>query len=104
MVSVAAQDRSDAKVMGKRRSNSGLLAIPAILFCAPFFVVTSAQAQIAKIGNDDGRTLFVNAEPPTILKLTPRRSSILLPSTTSITGRSRPAMNLDRDAAETLVS
>jgi hypothetical protein len=88
--------------MGKRRSNSGLLAIPAILFCAPFFVATSAQAQIARIGNDDGRMLFVNAEPPTILKLTPRRSSIFLPST-SITGRSRPAMNLDRDGAEKLV-
>ncbi len=89
--------------MGKRRPNSGLLAIPAVLFCAPFFIAPGAQAQIAKIGNYDGRTLFVNAEPPTVLKLIPRRNSIFLPSTTSITGRARPAMNVDRDGAEKLV-
>jgi hypothetical protein len=89
--------------MGKRRSNSARFAIVAVLFCAPFLFVGSAQAQIAKIGNDDGRILFVNAEPPTTLKLTPRRSSIFLPSATSIMGKSRPAMNLDRDGAEKLV-
>jgi hypothetical protein len=91
------------KVMGKRRPKSGLLAIAATVFCAPFLLVTGAQAQIAKIGNHDGRILFVNAEPPAVLRLTPRRNSIFLPSTTSFTGKSRPAMNLDRDGAEKLV-
>ncbi len=37
------------------------------------------------------------------MKLIPRRNSIFLPSTTSITGRARPAMNVDRDGAEKLV-
>ena len=75
----------------------------ALVLCALSFTAVSAQAQIAKVGNFDGRTLFVNAEPPTVLKLTPRRNSIFLPSTTSITGRARPAMNMDRDGAEKLV-
>jgi hypothetical protein len=89
--------------MGQRRSNSARFAIATVLFCANVFISSSAQAQIAKIGNDDGRMLFVNAEAPTILKLTPRRSSIFLPSGTSFTGKMRPAMNLDRDGAEKLV-
>ena len=89
--------------MGTRKSNSGLFAIVAILFSANILCSLSAQAQITKVGNDDGRPLFVNAEPPTILKTAPRRHSIFLPSEFSITGSSRPAMNLDRDGAEKLV-
>jgi hypothetical protein len=85
------------------RSNPSRLQITAVVLCALSFTAVSAQAQIARTGNYDGRTLFVNAEPPTVLKLTPHRNSIFLPSTTSITGRARPAMNVDRDGAEKLV-
>jgi len=43
----------------------------------------------------------VNAEPPLLLKTAPRRrNSIFLPSEPSLTGKNRPAMNLDRDGAE----
>jgi soluble lytic murein transglycosylase-like protein len=64
----------------------------------------ATHAQIAKINNDDGRLLFVNAEPPATLKLTSRKPrGIFLPAQISFTGQSRPALDLDRDGAEKLV-
>jgi hypothetical protein len=96
--------------MGKRRSNPAYFAIVVSLFCVAVFGVSllfapGVQAQITRLANNDGRTLFVNAEPPpAILKIAPRRrNSIFLPSETSLLGRNRPAMNLDRDGAEKLV-
>jgi len=89
--------------MGKRNHNPAL-AIMVFLFCATLLCAVGAQAQIAKIPSDDGRTLFVNAEPPPLLNLKPRRSaSIYLPPELSLTGRNRPGVNLDRDGAEKLV-
>src|SRR5207249_9253867 len=88
-------------------------AILISLFCGALLFATGAQAQIAKVPNDDGRILFVNAEPPPPLHLTPRRAasmlettakrSTYLPPETSFTGKNRPGMNLDRDGAEKLV-
>jgi soluble lytic murein transglycosylase-like protein len=95
--------------MGKRSHNPAHFAILAsfygiFLSSALLFCAGSAQGQIAKISNDDGRMLFVNAEPPPLLKLTRRRTaSIYLPPETSFAGKSRPGMNLDRDGAEKLV-
>jgi soluble lytic murein transglycosylase-like protein len=96
--------------MGKRRSNPAYFANLASVFCAGVFGATlllapGAQAQITRLANNDGRTLFVNAEPPpAILKIAPRRrNSIFLPSEASLLGKNRPAMNLDRDGAEKLV-
>jgi soluble lytic murein transglycosylase-like protein len=95
--------------MGKRRYNPAYFANLAFVFCVGVFGATllfapGAQAQITRLANNDGRTLFVNAEPPAILKLAPRRrNSIFLPSETSLLGKNRPAMNLDRDGAEKLV-
>jgi hypothetical protein len=103
--------------MGKRRSNPAYFAIMVSVFClgifgASFLFAPGAQAQITRLANDDGRTLFVNAEPPVLLKVASRRvnlaattprSSIFLPSETSLLGKNRPAMNLDRDGAEKLV-
>jgi len=104
---------------------SAALAVAAT--CATLLFAQGTPAQIAKVPNDDGRTLFVNAELPPVLKLTPRRSlqpvavsarlsaapsaklssfghDIYLPSETSIlTGKNRPAMSLDRDGVEKLV-
>jgi len=102
-VAATTTKRLPQKVMGQRSSNPAYFAITASLFCASIFSTSGAQAQIAKIPNNDGRTLFVNAEPPTILRIARRRSSIFLPAETSLIGKSRPAMNLDRDGAEKLV-
>jgi len=89
--------------MGKRSSNP-LLLVPVILLLGTTFSAGSARAQIAKIASDDGRMLFVNAEPPAALKLAPRKPrGIFLPAQVSFTGGSRPALDLDRDGAEKLV-
>ena len=64
-----------------------------------------SAAQIATVTNPDGRRLFVNAEPPALVKLASAkpRAAIYLPGEVSFTGRNRPAMNIDRDGAEALV-
>lgn len=53
----------------------------------------------------DGRTLFVNADPPTVLKAlgTRRPKTIYLGSESSFLGASRPAMTIDRDGTERMV-
>src|SRR5258708_20269562 len=95
--------------MGKRRSNPACSRITLTVFCVGIFGATllfapAAQAQITRLANNDGRPLFVNAEPPLLLKTAPRRrNSIFLPSETSLLGKNRPAMNLDRDGADKLV-
>jgi soluble lytic murein transglycosylase-like protein len=113
--------------MGTRSSNPARFRISAGFFCAALVFTAEAQAQIAKVPSDDGRILFVNAEPAPALKISSRRSfkpvapsaalsaapspklssfgqDIYLPSETSIlTGKNRPAMSLDRDGAEKLV-
>ena len=61
----------------------------------------AAEAQITKVGNDNGRILFVNAEPPNLVKVP--HKSIFLPAQPSLIGKSRPDVNLDRDGAEKLV-
>lgn len=96
--------------MGKRVPNPSRLARRCqakawryIIGATLLFGASSAQAQITKVSNDEGRMLFVNAEPPTILKTVPRRRGIFLPAQVSFTGGSRPAMDLNRDGAEKLV-
>jgi soluble lytic murein transglycosylase-like protein len=69
-------------------------------------VPRAARGQIATTISDDGRRLFVNAEPPVTAKLTPNKSAnkaIYLTSEISFTGLDRPAMSLDRDGTEKLV-
>jgi hypothetical protein len=69
-------------------------------------VPRSAKGQIMSVTSDDGRRLFVNAEPPVIARLMPNKSAnkaIYLPGETSFTGTDRPAMSLDRDGADKLV-
>jgi soluble lytic murein transglycosylase-like protein len=64
-----------------------------------------ADAQIAKVVDDSGRNLWVNAEPPSELKLgAPKaRGSLYLSAAASFTGRGRPAFGIDRDGAEQIV-
>jgi soluble lytic murein transglycosylase-like protein len=74
-----------------------------------------ANAQIAKVmDNSSGRQFFVNSEPPqskfapskfgaTKFGGTKTHATIYLPAESSFAGRSRPAISVDRDGAETLV-
>ena len=68
--------------------------------------VQPASAQIASVTANDGRRLFVNADPPVVAKLSATRTvnrSIYLGGEISFTGQDRPAMYLDRDGADKLV-
>jgi soluble lytic murein transglycosylase-like protein len=81
-------------------------ALPLAAATFLFFAGSSAQhanAQIAKVSDNDGRMLFVNSEPPAILKLSHKPRAIFLPAEVSLLGAKRPAMDLNRDGAEKLV-
>jgi len=64
-----------------------------------------AVAQIASITDQGGRRLFVDAEPPTLLKTKPAKSrgTIYLPGEATFSGNSRPWLSIDRDGVEKLV-
>ena len=107
--------------MGKRSSNPARFAIASSAICVSLFFAASMQAQIARQSNDEGRTLFVNAEPPTVLKISKRSAflsaaprqdfaratgqptSIYLSPDAPLTSKARETMNLDRDGVEKLV-
>src|ERR1051325_8053374 len=87
-------------MMNKSAKLAACLTLASLALCA-----RPASAQIAKVVNDDGRRFFINSNPAPI-KLTSTaksRSNIYLPSEVSLTGRSRPAMDVDRDGVEKLV-
>jgi soluble lytic murein transglycosylase-like protein len=65
---------------------------------------TASKAQIASSVALDGRRLFINAEPPARIALSAsKRPNIYLPREASFAGRSRPAVNLDRDGVDRIV-
>lgn len=72
--------------------------------CSALFPQAS-NAQIAKMVDDSGRRFFINAEPTLSPKLTATRprTNIYLPAEASLSGRARPAMDVDRDGVEKLV-
>jgi len=75
-------------------------------FISGFGILPAASGQIAATRSEDGRRLFVNAEPPGTAKITLNKSAnrtIYLPGETSFTGQNRPAMNLDRDGTDKMV-
>jgi soluble lytic murein transglycosylase-like protein len=83
----------------KSATLTACLILGSLVLCAQ-----PASAQIAKTVDDSGRRFFINANPPLASKLTaPKRTNIYLPAEASLTGRSRPAMNVDRDGVEKLV-
>ena len=89
-----------AATAGLLRATLGVCAI----LCASFFA-KGASGQITKISDNSGRQFFINAEPPLVAKLTRNRprTDIYLPAESSFTGRSRPAVEMDRDGVEKLV-
>src|SRR5690242_6454593 len=87
-------------MMNKSAKLAACLTLASLALCA-----RPANAQIAKVGNDDGRRFFINSNPAPA-KLTSAAKShtnIYLPSEASLTGRPRPAMDVDRDGVEKLV-
>ena len=88
-----------------RPSNvSFLLVLTA--FLGGFGILPAASGQIASTTSEDGRRLFVNAEPAATARITPNKSAnraIYLPGETSFMGQRRPAMYLDRDGTDKMV-
>ena len=91
-------------MMQRRAINTAWLQIAALVFCVNVFA-PGASAQITKVVNDDGRQLFVNAEPPVTTKLVAAkpRATLYLPAESSLTGRQYPWSSIDRDGTEKLV-
>jgi soluble lytic murein transglycosylase-like protein len=85
-------------MMQKRATLTACLVLGSLALCAQ-----PASAQIAKVVDDGGRRFFINANPPAKLTATKPRTNIYLPAEVSLTGRSRPAMNMDRDGMEKLI-
>jgi soluble lytic murein transglycosylase-like protein len=86
------------------------MAIPAcfaptcILLATLALCPQPAAAQIASITDQGGRRLFVNQDPPTLMKTQGKKpATIYLPGEATFTGNSRPWLSIDRDGAEKLV-
>jgi soluble lytic murein transglycosylase-like protein len=84
------------------------IAIPVgmtLALVACFCAAAPARAQIATTTGDDGRRLFVNADPPVTIRLGAAKShaTIYMNAEASFTGYSRAAVSIDRDGAEKLV-
>jgi hypothetical protein len=88
-----------AKMMNKRATLTACLMLGSLALCA-----RPTSAQIAKISDDGGRSFFINANPtPAKLATATKRTNIYLPGEVSLTGRSRAALDIDRDGVEQLV-
>jgi hypothetical protein len=88
-----------AKMMNKRATLTACLMLGSLALCA-----RPTSAQIAKISDDGGRSFFINANPtPAKLATATKRTNIYLPGEVSLTGRSRAALDIDRDGVEKLV-
>jgi len=86
-------------MMNKRATLTAFLMLGSLTLCA-----RPASAQIAKIADDSGRNFFINANPtPVKLATATKHTSIYLPGEISLTGRSRAALDIDRDGVEKLV-
>jgi soluble lytic murein transglycosylase-like protein len=77
----------------------------ALALCASS-LAPRASAQIARTVDSTGREMFVNSEPPVLVKLAAAaksRKTIYLPAESTFMGPGRPAMSIDRDGVERLV-
>jgi soluble lytic murein transglycosylase-like protein len=90
--------------MDKSAARTASTYLGALALCAASFA-PAASAQIARSVDESGHEMFVNAEPPVVVKLAaakPRRT-IYLPAESTFMGSSRPAVSIDRDGVEKLV-
>jgi soluble lytic murein transglycosylase-like protein len=89
----------------KRRSSplfAYILLVTLCLFAKP------CAAQIASVTDNSGRRLFVNQEPPTLIKVkaaatSKPRATIYLQNETAFGVAARPWMSIDRDGVEKIV-
>jgi soluble lytic murein transglycosylase-like protein len=90
--------------MNRRTTIATWLISGTLVLCANFFA-PRASGQIAKVVDGEGRSFFVNAEPPRSLKLTATRprTNIYMPAESSFTGHNRPAVDIGRDGVEKIV-
>jgi len=86
--------------MTKSVKLTACLMLASLAFCAK-----PASAQIAKMTDDSGRRFFINAnpQPAKLASSATKHTNIYLPSEVSLTGRSHPGLEVDRDGAEKLV-
>jgi len=87
-------------MMTKSVKLTACLMLASLAFCAK-----PASAQIAKMTDDSGRRFFINAnpQPAKLASSATKHTNIYLPSEVSLTGRSHPGLEVDRDGAEKLV-
>jgi soluble lytic murein transglycosylase-like protein len=91
--------------MTKRSAISCGISLITLLFCGALGA-SNASGQIAALTNEDGRRLFVNAEPPAPAKLSAvakRPPTIYMNGESSFAGYGRQYVNIDRDGVEKLV-
>src|SRR5712692_6798866 len=90
--------------MNRRTALTAWIYPGTLLLCAAF-AAPMADAQIINVVGQAGRQLFANADHPATanLRTTQRPHAIYLPAETSFTGKSRPAVSMDRDGVEKLV-
>jgi len=94
--------------LGTSPRQAGLLRPAGLLLASLLFCVVSANAQIARITDLEGRQMFVNDDTRKPVRSSPfsatkPRATIYLPAESSLSGLGRPAMSIDRDGAEKLV-
>ena len=84
----------------KSAAFSACLILGSLALCA-----RAADAQIAKVVDNSGRSFFINAnpQPVKIAAATKTRTNIYLPGEISFTGRAHPAVDMDRDGVERIV-
>ena len=92
------------KRTGKNLATTACKYLGAFALCAGSSA-PAASAQITRTVDTSGRELFVNADPPVVVKLSAARSrkTIYLPGESTFMGENRPAMSIDRDGAEKIV-
>jgi len=90
--------------MRKRAAKITGMVVGALALCA-CVLAPAASAQITKVVDNSGRSFFVNAEPPRTVKLTSAkpRTSIYMPSESSLTGRQNGWMSVEHDGVERFV-
>ena len=84
--------------------NQGAKLTVCLMLASLALCARPANAQITKVSDETGRNFFINANPqPSKLASATKHTNIYLPSEVSLTGRSRPGMDVDRDGVEKLV-
>jgi soluble lytic murein transglycosylase-like protein len=87
----------------KKLTTATCQVLAACGLCAAAFA-PAASAQIMRSVDASGHEMFVNAEPPVVLKAAVKaRATIYMPAESSFMGAGRPEVSIDRDGAEKLV-